>query len=178
MFPSAVLNLSTRLTPCQTYSTDATLSDHTLFAPKTVPAGVKLPILVWGQGRCAADSLAAEPFLTQLASHGILIFTSGIPKGKGSTTAAQMTAGIDWIVKSAGTGTCVNVDASRIIAAGWSCLGVEAYASRGTFAYNRLAFGAQDSLQIKRRLLRSINSCSISWVDRVVLPMSTSVFLY
>ena len=44
-----------------------------------------------------ADSLAVEPFLTQLASHGIMIIAGGIPKGKGSTTAAQMTAGIDWI---------------------------------------------------------------------------------
>ncbi|KAG4439957.1 hypothetical protein IFR05_004583 [Cadophora sp. M221] len=110
------------------YTTDTTLSDHALFAPKTVPANVKLPVLVWGQGGCAADSLAVEPFLNQLASHGVLIIASGTPKGKGSTTAAQMTAGIDWIVKKAGTGTYANVDASRIIAAGWSCGGIEAYA--------------------------------------------------
>ena len=75
-----------------------------------------------------ADSLAVEPFLTQLASHGIMIIAGGTPKGKGSTTAAQMTAGIDWIVKKAGTGTYANFDASRIIAAGYSCGGVEAYA--------------------------------------------------
>ncbi|PVH80462.1 hypothetical protein DL98DRAFT_627516 [Cadophora sp. DSE1049] len=110
------------------YTMDTTLSDHTLFAPKIVPASVKLPVLVWGQGGCIADSLAVEPFLSQLASHGILIIAGGTPKGNGSTTAAQMTAGIDWIVKKAGTGTYANVDATRIIAAGWSCGGIEAYA--------------------------------------------------
>ncbi|KAL2072919.1 hypothetical protein VTL71DRAFT_10243 [Oculimacula yallundae] len=110
------------------YTQDNTLTGHTLFAPKTVPSGVKMPVLLWGNGGCSADSLQSAPFLIQLASHGILVIASGTPKGSGSTTAAQMTAGIDWIKNKAGTGAYANVDASRIIAAGWSCGGVEAYA--------------------------------------------------
>jgi hypothetical protein len=40
-----------------------------------------------------------------------------------------MTAGTDWIKSKAGkNGSYANVDASRIIAAGWSCGGIEAYA--------------------------------------------------
>jgi len=110
------------------YTQDSTLSGHTLFAPKTVPEGIKMPVLVWGQGGCGADSLQSAPFLIQLASHGILVIASGTPRASGSTTAAQMTAGITWIKQKAGTGTYANIDASRIIAAGWSCGGVEAYA--------------------------------------------------
>lgn len=113
----------------QGYTQDSTLSGHTLFAPKTVPAGIKLPVLLWGEGGCSADSMESSPFLIQLASFGILVIASGTPKGSGSTTAAQMTAGTDWIKSKAGTGTYANVDASRIIAAGWSCGGVEAYAN-------------------------------------------------
>lgn len=93
-----------------------------------MPAGTKLPVLLWGEGGCSADSLESSPFLIQLASHGILVIASGTPKGSGSTTAALMAAGTDWIKSKAGTGTYANVDASRIIAAGWSCGGIEAYA--------------------------------------------------
>jgi len=112
----------------QAYTQDATLTGHTIFAPKTVPAGDKLPVLLWGEGGCSADSTESAPFLIQLASQGILVIASGTPKGSGSTTAALMTAGMDWIKSKAGTGTYVNVDASRIVAAGWSCGGIEAYA--------------------------------------------------
>jgi hypothetical protein len=37
-----------------------------------------------------------------------------------------MRAAIDWVTKVAGTGVYANVDASRIMAAGFSCGGVEA----------------------------------------------------
>jgi dienelactone hydrolase len=37
-----------------------------------------------------------------------------------------MRAAIDWVTKVAGTGAYANVDASRIMAAGFSCGGVEA----------------------------------------------------
>ena len=114
--------------PSQEYKQDPTLAGHTLFAPKSIKNGTKLPVLLWGQGGCSADSLQSAPFLLQLASHGILVLASGTPKGSGSTTAAQMTAGTDWIKSHAGKGAYVNVDASRIMAAGWSCGGIEAYA--------------------------------------------------
>jgi dienelactone hydrolase len=38
-----------------------------------------------------------------------------------------MKASIDWITKQAGQGQYANVDAKRIVAAGFSCGGVEAY---------------------------------------------------
>jgi len=55
------------------------------------------------------------------------VIASGTPKGTGSTTADLMTAAVDWIQAKAGTGSYANINASRIIAAGWSCGGVEAY---------------------------------------------------
>jgi len=34
---------------------------------------------------------------------------------------------IDWITQQAGKGSHANIDAGRIVAAGWSCGGIEAY---------------------------------------------------
>ena len=91
---------------------------------------MKLPVLVWGNGACSADSLGQAPFLTQLASHGVLVIAQGTPRGGGSTSDAMMRQAIDFISSNAGRGGTqwANVDASRITAAGFSCGGVEAYA--------------------------------------------------
>ncbi|KAL8349277.1 hypothetical protein RB601_001936 [Gaeumannomyces tritici] len=111
------------------YTTDSSLPKHTIYAPKTVPQGVKLPIMVWGNGACAADGLAFRGFLTEVASHGYVIIASGAPNGQGSTTSKQMRDAIDWISARAGTaGTpYAAVDKTKVAAAGMSCGGVEAY---------------------------------------------------
>jgi hypothetical protein len=83
--------------------------------------------MLWGNGGCSADATGQAPFLQQLASYGVLVIASGTPKGGGSTTSQLMRQSIDWITQQAGKGSYVNVDASRIVAAGWSCGGVEAY---------------------------------------------------
>lgn len=83
--------------------------------------------MLWGNGGCSADATGQAPFLQQLASYGVLVIASGTPKGSGSTTSKVMTQSIDWIKQQAGKGAYANVDASRIVAAGWSCGGIEAY---------------------------------------------------
>ncbi|KAK4107065.1 hypothetical protein N656DRAFT_802998 [Canariomyces notabilis] len=109
------------------YYTTPALTGHTFYAPKTIPSNTKLPVMLWGNGGCSADATGQAPFLTQLASHGVLVIASGTPRGSGSTTSALMTQSIDFITKNAGTGDWANIDASRITAAGWSCGGLEAY---------------------------------------------------
>ncbi|KAK3300454.1 uncharacterized protein B0H64DRAFT_15805 [Chaetomium fimeti] len=113
--------------PAGYYTSDA-LQGHTFYAPKEVPSGAKLPVMLWGNGGCSADATGQAPFLTQLASYGVLVIASGTPGGQGSTTADVMKESIDFISTNAGQGDFASVDASRITAAGWSCGGVEAYA--------------------------------------------------
>jgi len=84
--------------------------------------------LVWGNGGCSGDGTSNQRLLENIASYGYLAIASGAPKGSGSTTAAMMTASIDWAVKNAGQGVYANVDPTKIMAAGFSCGGVEAYA--------------------------------------------------
>ena len=88
----------------------------------------KLPVLVWGNGGCSGDGTSNSKLLLNIASYGYLAIASGEPSGKTSTTAALMTASIDWAVKNAGQGAYANVDATKIMAAGFSCGGVEANA--------------------------------------------------
>ncbi len=74
------------------------------------------------------DGSSNARFLNAVASYGYLVVASGAPGGRDTTTAAMMTASIDFAVKVAGTGKYANVDATKIMAAGFSCGGVEAMA--------------------------------------------------
>jgi hypothetical protein len=56
---------------------DSSLPKHTIYAPKTVPAGIKFPMLTWGNSGCAGDGVGFATFLTEVASHGYVIVVSG-----------------------------------------------------------------------------------------------------
>lgn len=120
------MHMLEKVNASQTYSQDSSLSGHTLYKPVKAD-NTKIPVMLWGNGGCSADATGQAPFLQQLASYGVLVIASGTPKGSGSTNSGVMRASIDWITKQAGKGQYANVDASRIVAAGWSCGGVEAY---------------------------------------------------
>jgi dienelactone hydrolase len=64
--------------------------------------------------------------LQNIASYGFLAIAEGAPTGGGSSDKNTMKAAIDWVSKTAGTGAYANVDATKIMAAGFSCGGVEA----------------------------------------------------
>jgi dienelactone hydrolase len=64
--------------------------------------------------------------LENIASYGFLAIAEGAPNGGGTSNAQTMGQAIDWIARTAGTGAYANVDASKIMAAGFSCGGVEA----------------------------------------------------
>ncbi|KAI6370613.1 hypothetical protein MCOR25_004157 [Pyricularia grisea] len=109
------------------YTTDHTLTKHTIYMPIKPSPDVKLPVVVWGNGACLANGLRFQDFLTEVASHGYIAIASGAPNGTGETTSKWMTHSIDWVVKHAGKGKYATVDAKRIVAAGQSCGGLEAY---------------------------------------------------
>ena len=106
------------------------MADHTLYLPKTIPADLKLPVLVWGEGGCQSNGIQFLSLLNQISSHGIFVIANGPPGGTGQTKASMLKDSIDWVVKNAGQGKYANVDATRIAAAGQSCGGVEAYEMR------------------------------------------------
>lgn len=111
------------------YKTDPGLPNHTIYVPNGTPS-TTLPVLLWGNGACGANGLAFQNFLTQVASHGILVIANGRPNGSGSSTSEWMKNALRWVRANAGKAGYERVDASRVGVAGQSCGGLEAYELR------------------------------------------------
>jgi hypothetical protein len=111
------------------YSSIPGMPNHTLYAPITVPVGMKLPVIVWGNGGCAASGTSFYKFLNEVASHGYYIVANGAINGKGDSKATDMPEAISWIFKTAGTAPIANVDPTKLAAAGQSCGGIQAYSA-------------------------------------------------
>jgi dienelactone hydrolase len=95
-----------------------------------------MPVIVWGETGCSFNGLRFSSFLTEIASHGVIIFANGSPTGgdnpngiaeTSNPDGSQLKSSIDYITSAAGTGKYAQVDASRIATAGQSCGGMEAY---------------------------------------------------
>ncbi|KAL5114550.1 hypothetical protein ACEQ8H_007583 [Pleosporales sp. CAS-2024a] len=109
-----------------TYKTDSSLQGHTIYYPTKSTGTEKMPVLVWGNGACSTDGRSNSALLQNIASYGFLAIAEGGPNGGGSSSAQTMRQAIDWVTQNAGQGSYANVDASKIMAAGFSCGGVEA----------------------------------------------------
>ena len=74
---------------------DQTLATHTIYRPATLGASTH-PVLVWGEGGCAKDGLQFPEFLTEIASHGVVVIADGPPVARtapGGGPAAGARAG-------------------------------------------------------------------------------------
>ena len=85
-----------------------------------------MPVFIWGNGACSNQGLSNQALLQQIASYGFLAISEGGPQGGGGSNSQTMKAAIDWVSSNAGKGNYANVDASKIMAAGFSCGGTEA----------------------------------------------------
>jgi len=104
------------------------LESHTLYLPLE---GADLPVLVWGNGSCAASHYLYTGLLTAIAQHGWAVIAVGSPGEDSSAGNPEMPerliAAIDWVESEAGQAqTEGRADTGRIVAAGHSCGGLEA----------------------------------------------------
>jgi hypothetical protein len=130
--------------------TDPTLPKHTIYAPATPPTNIKLPVIVWGNGLCAATGTFFYNFLMEIASHGFIVIADGAPAAASSSTSTSSSGGgtlssllgslqmlssgvstakdqldaVKWVVQSEKTAKYGNVDLENIAAAGQSCGGI------------------------------------------------------
>lgn len=58
-------------------ATDPSLPEHVLYYPKDLAAAGRMPILVWANGSCMHAGNRSRGFLTEIASHGILVISAG-----------------------------------------------------------------------------------------------------
>ncbi|EHA53795.1 hypothetical protein MGG_04573 [Pyricularia oryzae 70-15] len=112
------------------HTTEESLPKHTIYMPVSPPANEKLPVVVWGNGGCVANGIAYRTFLTEIASHGYIAISAGAPHRIGLSNPGMMTESIEWAAARAGRGRFATMDATRVVAAGQSCGGLEAYAMK------------------------------------------------
>ncbi|KAH7402535.1 hypothetical protein BKA66DRAFT_555461 [Pyrenochaeta sp. MPI-SDFR-AT-0127] len=111
-------------------TTDSTLPGHTIFAPRTPPAGnLSLPFIAWGNGACMLNAGAYERLLVEIASYGYVIAADGNPTSSGSTSqqskVQDMRDSLDWAF-SGKANKYGNIDLTKVTTAGHSCGGLEA----------------------------------------------------
>jgi hypothetical protein len=102
------------------------LRDHTIYYPTKSTGNESWPVLIWGNGACSNQGRSNEALLQNIASYGFLAVAEGAPNGGGTSNSQTMGQAIDWVVSVAGKGDYANVDATKIMAAGFSCGGTEA----------------------------------------------------
>ncbi|HEX2315240.1 MAG TPA: alpha/beta hydrolase [Thermomonospora sp.] len=141
------------------YETTLRLSGHTIYRPDSLPSGVRLPIVAWGNGGCLADGTMFENILTEFASHGFLVIANGRPGGFGSTDADMLIDAIDWAVAEntrLGSKYRGRIDTTRIAVMGQSCGGLEAYEASAdrrvtsTVLYNSGMLSDADNYRLAR----------------------------
>jgi dienelactone hydrolase len=105
--------------------------EHAVYRPEALgalPAGAKLPILVWGNGGCARNSGGFAGYLKNIASFGYLVVTTAAPEGvTGPATADDLKKGLDWAFAEAGRAgspLAGRIDTDRVAVMGVSCGGV------------------------------------------------------
>lgn len=148
----------------QYYFADASLADHTIYQPKTSPTGLKLPVLLWGNGGCADDGTGFQAFLGEVASYGFFVIADGLINGTESktTTSALIKASLEWVATNGGNRTYAHVDNTKIAVAGQSCGGLEAYDLRAdprVFTigiFNSGEFAAADSRTVAGNITKPI----------------------
>jgi hypothetical protein len=92
------------------------------------PASDTLPVVVWGNGGCAANAGRFGDFQSTQAGHGFLVLTTAAPgEERGNATPEDMRAALDWaFAENAREGSPLQgkIDTDNVAMMGISCGGV------------------------------------------------------
>ncbi|HLH52581.1 MAG TPA: hypothetical protein VKY92_03105 [Verrucomicrobiae bacterium] len=136
---------------------DNSLPGYTIYRPDDFSelGGIRLPIVVWGNGACADTGNLFQPFLTEISSYGYLIIALGPirelknlpfpampPRPQGAnppsppanlpppaTHPAQLIAAMNWAIaenQRSGSKYYQRLDSTKVAVMGQSCGGVQA----------------------------------------------------
>jgi hypothetical protein len=116
------------------YSFIASLPRHTVYQPDvhTLPPLYTLPVILWGNGRCRGCGGWFSKALTGIPSHGYFVIANRVLQRSGifgTTKNPDIPNDIDWIYQYAAQEERGNVQKSRLVVAGQSCDGLQAYSA-------------------------------------------------
>jgi poly(3-hydroxybutyrate) depolymerase len=105
--------------------------DHVVYRPANLtafPARDMLPVMAWGNGGCAINSIRYAGFLTTVASHGFVVLATAAPPGRrgGDATADHLRQAIDWAEaenRRRGSPLIGKIALDRVAVVGQSCGG-------------------------------------------------------
>ena len=113
-----------------TFKADPSLPNHTIYAPKMPPKGVKMPVVIFGNGLCMNQGGMYSEFLNEIASYGYLVIANGPPTGgTGAEKSIQMVESINWAMKNEDASSYGMLDLEKIASTGLSCGGLDAYSA-------------------------------------------------
>lgn len=146
-------------------NSDPGISEGTIFRPAELGTEEKYPIFAFGENGCIQNSLEAQNFLGEVASHGYFVIADGHPDGaymprsnNGSDVVSQgkpLITYIDWIIAENDKPCSAyyqSIDTTKIATSGTSCGGLMATGTAGdprltTYTLNSSGlFSADDSI--------------------------------
>lgn len=148
-------------------NSDTGIVDGTIFRPAELGTEEKYPIFAFGENGCIQNSLEAQNFLGEVASHGYFVIADGHPDGEymprsnnGSDTVSQgkpLIAYIDWIIaenEKPCSAYYHSIDTTKIATSGTSCGGLMATGTAGdprltTYSLNSSGLFAADDAVYK-----------------------------
>lgn len=139
------------------------ISEGTIFRPAELKTEEKYPIFAFGENGCIQNSLEAQNFLGEVASHGYFVIADGHPDGaymprsnNGGDVVSQgkpLIAYIDWIIAENDKPCSAyyqSIDTTKIATSGTSCGGLMATGTSGdprltTYTLNSSGLFAEDA---------------------------------
>lgn len=126
-------------------ATEKALPEHTLYRPASLPAGQRLPLVVFAEGGCRNIGNRSFQFMSNLASYGYLVLVAGPPspwttrERDGNEKPApgadvlsqphQLVEAVDWAARENARPASPyyrKLDLAKVASMGFSCGGVQA----------------------------------------------------
>ncbi len=117
---------------------DTAMADFVIYHPRDMAHAHArcgdLPLLMWANGGCMDSSAGYERMLTEIASHGYVVMAIGEmedsvdSRKQNHTESSELKRGLDWMLRqnrTKGSDYYMNIDTTRIAAAGHSCGGAQ-----------------------------------------------------
>lgn len=113
-----------------TYTTDDTLSQHTIYYPTNLSSVTEpMPVVAWGVGGCTLPGTSVGVFLGEITAAGYLVISNNNPNATYPTNSDMLLESVDWAEMQNIDPDSIffgKLDTDHVALMGHSCGGLEA----------------------------------------------------